>query len=187
MRRGHRVPLAAAVSARCSQWCSTCLAQSRPARAPRDWPRRNTCRDRGVGRRRDARRDGSATGTRRPSAGLRCLRSVAPRVMAGPARKARTTCLSAPNRARFPFSARTATATHDRQLLALCDDGLRLHPPRDAARRARLADNDEVYSLTAFLLHANELIAADAVIDAATLPKVAMPARQYFVPDARGR
>lgn len=45
----------------------------------------------------------------------------------------------------------------------------------------------EVYSLTAFLLHANELIAAEAVMDATTLPKVAMPARQHFVPDARGK
>lgn len=43
----------------------------------------------------------------------------------------------------------------------------------------------EVYALTAFLLDANGLIAADAVMDKATLPKVAMPARQYFTPDSR--
>jgi len=43
----------------------------------------------------------------------------------------------------------------------------------------------EVYNLTAFLLYANQLIAADAVIDATTLPKVAMPARDHFVPDSR--
>lgn len=43
----------------------------------------------------------------------------------------------------------------------------------------------EVYALTAFLLHANDLIAADAVMDRTTLPKVAMPARQYFTPDTR--
>ena len=43
-----------------------------------------------------------------------------------------------------------------------------------------------VYNLTAFLLYANDLIAADAVIDATTLPKVAMPARDHFVPDSRG-
>ena len=45
--------------------------------------------------------------------------------------------------------------------------------------------SDEVYALTAFLLHANELIAADAVMDRASLPKVAMPARKYFAPDTR--
>lgn len=45
--------------------------------------------------------------------------------------------------------------------------------------------DDEVYALTAFLLHANDLIPADAVMDKATLPKVAMPARQFFTPDTR--
>ena len=45
--------------------------------------------------------------------------------------------------------------------------------------------NDEVYALTAFLLHANELIAANAVMDHSTLAQVVMPARQYFVPESR--
>jgi cytochrome c len=45
--------------------------------------------------------------------------------------------------------------------------------------------NDEVFALTAFLLHANELIEADAVMDRSTLPKVQMPARNYFTPDSR--
>jgi cytochrome c len=45
--------------------------------------------------------------------------------------------------------------------------------------------DDEVYALTAFLLHANELIAAEAVIDRTTLAAVSMPALQHFVPDAR--
>ena len=45
--------------------------------------------------------------------------------------------------------------------------------------------DDEVYALTAFLLHANELIAADAVMDKTTLPAVTMPAREHFVPDTR--
>jgi hypothetical protein len=47
-----------------------------------------------------------------------------------------------------------------------------------------LADN-EVYGLTAYLLFLNDLIAADAVVDAASLPKVKMPARDHFVPDTR--
>ena len=49
-----------------------------------------------------------------------------------------------------------------------------------------LSDGD-VYNLTAFLLHANDLIQADAVIDATTLPKVNMPAKAHFVTDTRKR
>jgi mono/diheme cytochrome c family protein len=45
---------------------------------------------------------------------------------------------------------------------------------------------DEIYGLVAYLLNLNELIAADAVMDATTLPKVVMPARDRFVPDPRG-
>jgi cytochrome c len=44
---------------------------------------------------------------------------------------------------------------------------------------------DEVYALTAFLLAENEIIAKDAVIDAASLPRVRMPARDRFVRDDR--
>src|SRR2546430_2652479 len=47
--------------------------------------------------------------------------------------------------------------------------------------------DDEVYGLTAFLLAQNELIPADAVMDAKSLPKVVMPARDKFVPDTRGK
>jgi cytochrome c len=45
--------------------------------------------------------------------------------------------------------------------------------------------DDEVYALTAFLLADNEIIAKDAVMDSATLPKVVMPARDKFVADPR--
>ena len=61
----------------------------------------------------------------------------------------------------------------------------------DSVRRAHAANapgsltDTEVFALTAFLLHANELIPADAVIDRTTLPRVEMPARQYFTPDMR--
>lgn len=44
---------------------------------------------------------------------------------------------------------------------------------------------DEVYSLMAFLLHKNEIIPEEAVMNAATLPEVEMPARQRFVLDNR--
>ena len=44
---------------------------------------------------------------------------------------------------------------------------------------------DEVYALTAWLLFRNQIIVADEVIDAATLPQVRMPNRHGFVPDPR--
>jgi cytochrome c len=44
---------------------------------------------------------------------------------------------------------------------------------------------DEVYSLTAWLLHQNGIIAKDVVIDAVTLPAIQMPNRHGFVPDPR--
>jgi cytochrome c len=47
-----------------------------------------------------------------------------------------------------------------------------------------LTDN-EVYAVVAHLLVLNKLVAADAVIDAQSLPKVQMPARDRFVPDTR--
>jgi hypothetical protein len=39
---------------------------------------------------------------------------------------------------------------------------------------------DEVYALTAFLFYKNGVIQEDAVMDAQSLPKVAMPNRQGF-------
>jgi cytochrome c len=44
---------------------------------------------------------------------------------------------------------------------------------------------EEVYAVTAWLLHRNGIIAEDAVMDATTLPAVQMPNRQGFVPDPR--
>ncbi len=48
-----------------------------------------------------------------------------------------------------------------------------------------LSDHD-VYALAAYLLTLNELIPADASVDAASLPKVKMPARDRFIADPRG-
>ena len=45
--------------------------------------------------------------------------------------------------------------------------------------------DDEVYALTAWLLFRHQIIAAEQVIDAATLPEVRMPNRYGFVPDPR--
>ena len=61
-------------------------------------------------------------------------------------------------------------------------DYIRRAMPPDAP--GSLTDAD-VYNLTAFLLHANELIPADFVVNAETLPAVKMPAKEHFVPDTR--
>jgi cytochrome c len=45
--------------------------------------------------------------------------------------------------------------------------------------------NEEVYNLTAYLLHANGIIDEKAVVTAETLPKVVMPAQKLFIPDDR--
>lgn len=45
--------------------------------------------------------------------------------------------------------------------------------------------NDEVYSLTAWLLAENRIIPADATVDSASLTAVVMPYRDRFVPDDR--
>lgn len=45
--------------------------------------------------------------------------------------------------------------------------------------------DDEVYALTAHLLFLNHIVAEDAELNAQSLPQVAMPARDRFVPDDR--
>ena len=62
-------------------------------------------------------------------------------------------------------------------------DYIRRAMPPDAPGSLKDA---EVYGLVAYLLSLNELIPADATIDATSLPKVKMPAHDRFVPDTRG-
>ena len=62
-------------------------------------------------------------------------------------------------------------------------DYIRRAMPPDAPGSLK---DDEVYGLVAYLLSLNELIPADAVVDAVSLPKVKMPAHDHFVPDTRG-
>ena len=45
--------------------------------------------------------------------------------------------------------------------------------------------NDEVYSVSAYILSEANIIAADATLDAASLAKVVMPNRNGFIPDQR--
>jgi S-disulfanyl-L-cysteine oxidoreductase SoxD len=63
-------------------------------------------------------------------------------------------------------------------------DYIRRAMPPDAPGSLK---DEEVYGLVAYLLAMNELIPQDAVVDAASLPKVQMPARGHFVPDTRGQ
>jgi cytochrome c len=44
---------------------------------------------------------------------------------------------------------------------------------------------NEVYSVVAYLLHLNQIVPETAVMDATTLPKVKMPAKEKFVKDDR--
>ncbi|MDQ3195748.1 MAG: cytochrome c [Pseudomonadota bacterium] len=61
----------------------------------------------------------------------------------------------------------------------------------DYVRRAMPMDRpqslsaDEVYAVSAYLLHLNGLVPADAVLDAKTLPQVQMPNRNGFILDDR--
>jgi cytochrome c len=45
--------------------------------------------------------------------------------------------------------------------------------------------NDQVYAVTAYILSAAKIVPEDALMNADTLPKVAMPNRDGFVPDRR--
>ena len=44
---------------------------------------------------------------------------------------------------------------------------------------------EQVYAVTAYLLHLNGIIGAEATLNAETLPKIKMPNREGFVSDAR--
>jgi len=57
----------------------------------------------------------------------------------------------------------------------------RAMPP---TKPGNLADT-EVYALTAYILHLNSIVTVDQVIDAESLPKIDMPARNHFAPDDR--
>lgn len=61
----------------------------------------------------------------------------------------------------------------------------------DYVRRAMPFDRpgsltpDEIYAVSAYILHLNGLMPAEGVLDAASLPKVAMPNRPHFVTETR--
>lgn len=45
--------------------------------------------------------------------------------------------------------------------------------------------NDQVYAVSAYILYLNKIVPENAVLDAGSLPKVAMPNRNGFTPDPR--
>ena len=47
-------------------------------------------------------------------------------------------------------------------------------------------NNDEIYALTAYLLHLNGIIGENDTMNAQTLPKVRMPNRDGFAPFVEG-
>jgi cytochrome c len=62
-------------------------------------------------------------------------------------------------------------------------DYVRRAMPFDAPKSLR---DEEVYAVTAYLLHLNGVIGEDATIDAASLPKIEMPNKAGFTPFAPG-
>ncbi|MBI4408936.1 MAG: cytochrome c [Gemmatimonadetes bacterium] len=61
-------------------------------------------------------------------------------------------------------------------------DYIRRAMPFDAPGSLR---PDEIYAVVAYLLYRNEIVPEDAVLDAQSLPRVVMPARDRFVRDNR--
>ena len=51
--------------------------------------------------------------------------------------------------------------------------------------RPQSLTNDEIYAVSAYLLHLNGLVPAEATLDAASMPKVQMPNRDGFIVDDR--
>ncbi len=61
----------------------------------------------------------------------------------------------------------------------------------DYIRRAMPFDHpgtlsdDDIYAVTAYVLHLNDIVGADATLDQQSLPSIQMPNRNGFVPDPR--
>lgn len=61
-------------------------------------------------------------------------------------------------------------------------DYIRRAMPMD---KPRTLTANEIYAVSAYILHVNGLVPADAVIDQTSMPKVRMPNRDGFIPDDR--
>ncbi|MDH3732379.1 MAG: cytochrome c [Gemmatimonadota bacterium] len=84
----------------------------------------------------------------------------------------------------FPFATEAARSTVGNYwpYATTLFDYIRKAMPFDAP--GSLTD-EEVYGAVAAILYLNELVAADAVVDSATIAGLVMPARDRFVPDDR--
>lgn len=82
----------------------------------------------------------------------------------------------------FKTSTRVVTPGSMYPYAPILFDYIRRAMPMD---RPQTLTADEVYALSAYLLLLNGLIPADAVMDARSLPKVAMPNRDGFILDDR--
>ena len=82
----------------------------------------------------------------------------------------------------FTTNARVLTPGSMYPYAPILFDYIRRAMPMD---RPQTLTADEVYAVSAYLLHVNGLIPADAVMDAHSLPNVSMPNRDGFIPDDR--
>jgi cytochrome c len=82
----------------------------------------------------------------------------------------------------FTTNARVLTPGSMYPYAPILFDYVRRTMPMDAPQSL---SNDQVYALTAYILNLNGLVAGDAVMDAQSLPKVAMPNRSGFIQDDR--
>ena len=138
-RGGGRDQQCLCVSARSRLARSRCVALARVRHgAGRPGPRRagHAGANRGLGHQHRPRRRGSAAGLGHRRGGQGGVRGEVPRV---PRRRRRGPAERSARRRAGHDRERRADA-HGRQLLAVRDDGVRLHPPCDAVRAAAVAD-----------------------------------------------
>ena len=122
---------------------------------------RDRAGDRRLGHRRAPRRHGTCRRAAAPS--RRARRSTTRSARAATARSARATTTCRSPGGVGTLVDRPADA-HDRQQAQPRDDALGLHQSRDAVRAVRRrSPADEVYALTAYVLHLNDILPADAV------------------------
>jgi cytochrome c len=82
----------------------------------------------------------------------------------------------------FTTNARVLTPGSMYPYAPILFDYVRRTMPMDAPQSL---SNDQVYALAAYILNLNGLVPEDAVMDAATLPKLSMPNRGGFIRDDR--
>ena len=82
----------------------------------------------------------------------------------------------------FTTAARVVTPGSMYPYAPILFDYIRRTMPMD---QPQTMTNDEIYAVSAYILHLNGLAPADAAMDATSLPGVQMPNRNGFIPDDR--